>query len=74
MLVGKGLVCPALCRAVRVELAPSSWRSRWEVVVFRRITEVGKDPHVHPQPTPTVPAERIPQCRISMALEHLQGW
>ena len=26
------------------------------------------------QPTPTMPTDHVPQCHISMALEHLQGW
>ena len=26
-----------------------------------------------PQPTPTMPAPHIPQCHITMVLEHLQG-
>ena len=42
-----------------------------------RIIPVGKDLQAHqaqPQPTPTVPTAHIPQCHISMVLEHLQGW
>jgi len=40
------------------------------------ITKVGKDlldNQAQPQPTFTVPTDRIPQCHISMALEHLEG-
>ena len=40
-----------------------------------RITKVGKDlsdPQIQLYPMPTT--DHIPQCHISMVLEHLQGW
>ena len=40
--------------------------------------KVGEDPAIPTlssnPPHPTVPTDHIPQCHISMALEHLQGW
>jgi len=58
------------CIRKRVSLH-SSIRTVW---MTAQILESLSHHQIQPQPIPTMPTDRIPQCQISKFPEHLQGW
>ena len=52
--------------------APGS--SNHRLVESLRLGKTSKITQSNHQPTTTMPTDHVPQCHISTALEHLQGW